>query len=129
MSKPDKNTVQAIKAGSWKRMLRSKPMRNVAARVHQDEDQTVQIEIKRHKPRFLVPPISWLIRPKLQRTVVLDKLGSEIWHLCNGQRTVEDIIDQFAKTYALSFHESRASVTEYLKSLVQRGIIAMAAPN
>ena len=55
----------------------------------------------------------------------LDRLGSQVWQLCDGVRTVEDVVDEFARLHRLTFHEARASVTAYLKMLVQRGVLAM----
>ena len=56
----------------------------------------------------------------------LDELGSQVWRLCDGERSAEQIIDEFAKLYQLTFHESRAAVTQYLQELMRRGIVAMA---
>ena len=55
----------------------------------------------------------------------LDKLGTEVLELCDGSRRVEEIVDEFAAKHRLTFHESRVAVTGFLRSLVQRGLIAI----
>ncbi len=110
---------------SWEAMLRVRPVPNSAARIERTDSKQVKITVKKQRPWFLVPPLSWVIRPRLYRSAVLDRLGTEVWQLCNGQCTVEDVIDTFASAHGLTFHEARVSVTGYLKELVQRGALAM----
>jgi len=110
---------------TWERMLRAVPVPNVAAGVQRISEDELKITVKRRKPAFLIPPLSWFIRPRLQRTIVLDGLGAEVWDLCDGKRTVEDVTDDFARRHRLTFHEARLAVTEYLKRLVQRGALAI----
>ncbi len=112
--------------GSWKRMLRTRPVQNTAADVKQEGEKGVRITVKKIKPFFLIPPLSWIIRPRLTGSVLLDGLGSQVWDMCTGERTVEDIVDEFARRHRLTFHESRVAVTNYMKLLVERGALAMA---
>jgi len=112
--------------GTWRQMLEARPVRNSAAEVLSEEADTLSIEVKMKKPRPLFPPLSWFVRPKTTRTIRLDRLGSQVWELCDGERTVEEVVDEFARRYRLTFHEARASVTAYLRLLVQRGVLAMA---
>lgn len=129
MSKKGKDSVQPTQVVSWKKMLEARPVRNVAADFQSSEEGEVSIQVSKRKPVFLIPPFSWFIRPNLKHTVRLDKIGTQIWKLCDGQRTVEDVIDEFSKIYKLSFHEARVSVTGYIKLLIQRGVIAIITAN
>lgn len=113
-------------AVSWRSMLEARPVRNAAAAAAEEGDGAVSVTVKRRKPAALLPPLSWLIRPKLTRTFRLDKLGTLVWRLCDGERTVEDVVDAFAERLGLTFHEARVAVTAYLSTLVQRGAMAMA---
>ncbi len=101
-------------------------MKNESADTRTLGDQGVRITVRKKKAAFLVPPISWIIRTKQSHTVSLDHIGTQIWNWCDGKRTVEDVIDEFAKTYSLSFHEARVSVTGHLQQLVKRGVLAVA---
>ncbi len=112
--------------GTWRQMLEARPVRNSAAEVLHEEADTLSIKVKMKKPRPLFPPLSWFVRSRTTRTIRLDRLGSQVWDLCDGERTVEDIVDEFARRHRLTFHEARASVTAYVKLLVQRGVLAIA---
>jgi len=43
----------------------------------------------------------------------------------DGKLTVENLIDQLCASDNLTFLESRALVTQYLRDLMQRGLIAI----
>jgi len=111
--------------GTWRKMLEARPVRNSAAEILREEADALSIKVKMKKPRPLFPPLSWFVRPRTTRTIRLDRLGTQIWELCDGERTVEEVVDEFARRYRLTFHEARASVTAYVKLLVQRGVLAM----
>ena len=106
-------------------MLQGRPVQNHAAKQEARVDGTLWLTVKKRKPRFLIPPLAWFIRPRLSKRYELDKLGVYVWKLCDGKRRVEDIIDSFAGEFGLSFHEARVAVTGYLKTLVQRGALVI----
>lgn len=110
---------------TWRGMLTAVPVRNRSTEVDESSG-SVRVTMKRQRPRYLVPPLTLFIRFRPSKTVALDRLGSEIYGWCDDHRDVEQIVELFAKSHALSFHEARASVTEYLRSLVQHGVIVMA---
>lgn len=107
-------------------MLAARPQRNQAARVERDNPDVVRLTVRKRRPRLLLPPLSWIIRPRLENRYELEGLGLEVWQLCDGNRRVEDIVDAFAQRRRLTFHESRVAVTSYLKILVEKGALAMA---
>ncbi len=109
----------------WQSMLQARPMQNRAAKQETGVNGAVRLTVKKRKPKFLIPPLSWLIRPRLSKRYELDKLGECVWKLCDGKRRVEDVIDSFAGEFHLSFHEARVAVTSYLKALVQRGAVVL----
>ena len=111
---------------SWKPMLLARPVRNIAARVEKTESGLVRIHLKRKKPRYFVPPLSWIIPLRPEQILKLDRIGSQIWGLCDGKRSVEAVVEHFAQQYRLTFHEGRVMVTDYLKTLIQRGALAIA---
>jgi hypothetical protein len=113
-------------ASGWEPMLRAKPVRNRAAEVDREHTQQLRLTVKRKPHPLLVPPISWFIRPRTSKTLILDPLGESVWELCDGVRDVESIIDIFADRHELTFHEARVAVTDYVRSLVQRGALAIA---
>lgn len=113
----------------WRRMLLSRPVRNEAATVISEEADHVRLELRLQKPAWLVPPLSWLIRPWWQqRLVTLHGPGYQVWQWCDGLLTVEEIADRFATRHRLTFHESRVAVTQYLSTLIRRGVLAILLP-
>lgn len=109
-------------------MLESVPHQNVAASAEDRREGGVVIRIPTRKPWFWVPPFSWVVPSREEQVVVLDATGSFLWRLCDGTRTVEEVVETFAERYRFTFHEARAAVTPYLKNLIQRGVLAMAIP-
>lgn len=125
-AKKAKGAVPPMVFISWGRSLLGVPVRNQAAGVV-DEGDTVRVSVALRRSRWLVPPISWIIKPRSDKTFGLDELGTEVWRLSDGKRTVEQIIDVFAERHRLTFHEARVSVTTYVKELMQRGLLVIAA--
>jgi hypothetical protein len=119
-----KATPSANAPDSWREMLAATPIPNGAAEVEQTKTGLL-ITVAIEKPASLPLPLRWVIHPRKERRLALDALGKAAWELCDGKRTVEEIIDAFAGRYDLEFHESRVAVTEYLRTLVQRGALAM----
>ena len=111
--------------GSWRSMLAARPVKNEAASIVDPSAESVTIRIKRDRPWYMVPPISWAIPMRREREVILDRIGTQIWKLCDQGNTVEAVVDAFGERHALTFHEARASVTGYLKGLIQRGVLAI----
>lgn len=109
-------------------MLAARPLHNAAASERTTDDQHVLLTVRKHRPAWLVPPLTWWIKPRLTTTVELDPLGARVWALCDGRRTVEEIIERLAGELDLSFHEGRVAVTNYLKMLVQRGVLVITMP-
>ena len=106
-------------------MLKTVPLKNTQAKVNDEEADHVKVTVNRKKPGYLVPPISWVVRPRTTKTVQLDRLGTSVWKLCDGQRNVEAITDIFSSDYRLSFHEARVAVSNYMKTLMEKGVIVM----
>jgi hypothetical protein len=104
-------------------MLRAHALQNRAARVERDPGGTVAVWVE--QTRRLLPPLSWIVPFRRERVTRLDRVGSRVWSLCDGKRTVEAVVDMIASQYRLTFHESRVAVTGYLKTLIQRGVLAI----
>ena len=55
----------------------------------------------------------------------LDELGSFVWILMDGKRSVRQLIQLFAETHQLESREAEVSVTQFLRELGRRGLIGM----
>lgn len=59
------------------------------------------------------------------RKLQLDALGSSVWALLDGRRSVGQIVKKFARIHQLHPKEAELSVTQFLRSLGQRGLIGL----
>ncbi|MCC6445465.1 MAG: PqqD family protein [Armatimonadetes bacterium] len=73
--------------------------------------------------------IRWVARffslPR-HREIVLDEVGTLLWTLCDGGKTVEEVVRLLCKRYRLNYRQGETSVTLYLKQLAERRLIAFA---
>ncbi len=58
----------------------------------------------------------------------LDQMGSFVWNLIDGEKSVKDIIKIFSHDYKVTSQEAETAVAAFLKSLGQRGFIALYGP-
>lgn len=120
----DKSQIKNLK--TWKPMLQAVLVRNTAAKeLSSTMDGSVELQIPAKKPGWAVPPVSWVVRPPEFKILKLDPVGSHLWKLIDDRKTTEELIEIFARKHFLTFHESRVSVTTYVKMLVQRGALAV----
>jgi len=66
-------------------------------------------------------PAARVYTKKLQ----LDALGTAVWDLVDGKRSVRRIIQIFAETHRLENKEAEVSVTSFIKQLGQRGLLGL----
>ena len=59
------------------------------------------------------------------RKLQLDNLGTEVWKMIDGKRTVQDIVVRFARIHQLGARESESAVTQFLRDLGKRGVIGL----
>ena len=103
-------------------MLNSRPARNEAVGWDKVESGEVQIKIVRQD--------TWKIRmmakvfyiPK-ERKITLDEVGSEVWLMCNGKTSVEQMIESLSTKYQLNRKEAEVSLLSYLKTLGQKRFV------
>ncbi len=81
--------------------------------------------------RVRLTPRAWLRWLKgseqpVERTFNLDHLGREVYEACDGKTNVKAMIRNFAKAHNISVAEAEISVSTFLRTLVQKGIVAIA---
>ncbi len=107
--------------------LRVHPVRNPNLEWELDEEGVVTATLRRPdnlKSRLIG---SFLMAPET-RQLKLDEVGTFVWNLCDGQHTVNDIVEAMVARYKLSRREVEVSLTEFLRMLAKRGMIAVAVP-
>ncbi len=105
--------------------LRAVPHVNQAMETQPRSDGSMLVSIPIARPKFLVPPLSWILPFSPYRRVELEPVGSGVLGMCDGRRTVEAIIEKFAADHKLSFRESQLAVTQFLRQLMQRGLVVI----
>ncbi len=105
--------------------LAAVPYVNEAMELHRRSTGGAIASIPLRRPRYLVPPLSWILPYSSHRRVELDELGMRFLDLCDGVHTIEEIIENFARMHRLSFREAQISVQHFSKQLVERGVIAI----
>jgi hypothetical protein len=55
----------------------------------------------------------------------LDELGTSVWNLMDGDRSVRQLVEIFAETHQLEIREAEVSVTQFIRELGRRGLIGM----
>ena len=113
---------------SVSQLLAAVPQKNEAMTVETIGDDVV-VSVPLRRPAWLVPPISWVLPFSGKRRVQLDATGTAVLELCDGRRTVEEVVESLAEKHKLSFRESQLAVTQFLKDLLQRGIIVIIGTN
>jgi hypothetical protein len=122
--KPGQNQ-DSPKKRTAKDFLKAHPYKNSAIKITSKRNGTALVEVPMKKPKYLVPPFSWIIPFSSYRRVELDPVGARVLNLCDGERSVEQIIENFAQINKLSFREAQLSVTQFLRMLMERGIVAL----
>ncbi|MFZ5571451.1 MAG: PqqD family protein [Thermodesulfobacteriota bacterium] len=55
----------------------------------------------------------------------LDGLGTAVWDMVDGRRSVREIVEQFTRQQRLHPREAEIAVTRFLRELGRRGIIGL----
>jgi len=61
----------------------------------------------------------------LTRKLQLDGLGSQVWGAIDGEKSVAELIREFAESSTMTTQEAELSVTTFLRELGKRGLIIL----
>ena len=106
-------------------LLRAKPVRNERLTCEENSDGEIVLGIPRKKT-WWIDTLSRMFYVPSRRTVVLDRIGSFLWGLCDGQNTVDHVISTIRNEYKLERKEAEVSTLTYLKQLTEKGLIGLA---
>ena len=109
-------------------LLRSKPIRNGKLTCEENSDGEIVLGIPRRKT-WWINLLSRVFYVPGRRTVVLDRIGSFLWELCDGQNTVDHVISTIRNEDKLERKEAEVSTLTYLKQLTEKGLIGLAVAN
>ena len=110
------------------RALDMVPVRNRSVEQTATEDGLVRLSYPLAiKPWFgkLADSVGlWDKRPMIKQ-LELDEMGSFTWNLIDGQRSVREVARAFADRYQVQPREAELSVTAFIKTIGQRGLIGL----
>ena len=66
----------------------------------------------------------WDKRPMIKE-IELDEMGTFVWKLIDGEHSVRQIAEAFVSHYEVQPREAELSVTAFIKTIGQRGIIGL----
>jgi hypothetical protein len=106
-------------------VLTAVPVLNETVKLDLRKDGSAVASIPMRKPGWVSGPLGWLLPYSSHRRVELDALGMAVLGLCDGKRKVEDVIEEFARENLLSWREAQVCVMQFLRQIVERGVIAI----
>ncbi|MBC7326588.1 PqqD family protein [bacterium] len=110
---------------SKKEALNTLPIRNPYIEWETTEDGEVILKVPRRKD-WLGKFLAFVFAPPEVRQISLDKIGSEVWNLSDGQHTFDDIVRIVSKNYKLTRREAEVGVAAFLRELGKRKLIVLA---
>jgi hypothetical protein len=119
-----KHTHDPISTGQ---SLDAVPTCNRAVRVERRGD-TLILWVPTQRRWWMSGPLGWFLPFRREKGIELDALGQQVWQACDGERRIEQIIEDFAAEHRVRFHEARLSVMQFLRALMQRNLIALVVP-
>ncbi|NLW50066.1 MAG: PqqD family protein [Candidatus Brocadiaceae bacterium] len=104
--------------------LSARPVLNRLVKVDRDREGHVILQVPRADNSLVRSVTRWFRLPPY-KPIALDELGTFVIELCDGRRTVRDLVDMFAKRYKLNRREAEVGMTTFLRTLARRSIIAL----
>ena len=105
--------------------MAARPVRNPELEVSRNDEGEVELKRPRRRTWWVNLMAKLGSAPEYQ-VLTLDRVGSAVWELCDGEHTVHELIAQLAEEHQLSRKEAEVSMVTYLRQLAQRGVIALA---
>ena len=62
---------------------------------------------------------------KFEKKIQLDELGTTVWDMIDGDRSVQQIIEEFSAKYRVHLKEAEVAVTSFIKTLGKRELIGL----
>ena len=123
----DKQVTPEINRGEF---LEIKPVRNSALRWEKDQQGIIMLFVPLQQPqkKGRKSILSMLSSPPLEKKIRLDSVGSIVWELCDGEKTVRDIIQVLQEKHKMLQSEAELSLNTYFNLLSKRGLMGFIVP-
>ena len=109
--------------------LKMVPVRNPGLKWEKDEDGKFKLFVPLQQPKEKKGKLFSKLAPSpKEKKIQLDKIGSIVWELCDGERNMEDIIESLHQEYKLLPSEAEVSLNAYFNQLSKRGLVGFVLP-
>lgn len=109
--------------------LKMVPVRNPGLKWEKDEDGKIQLFVPLQQPKEKKGKLMSKLAPSpTEKKIQLDKIGSIVWELCDGERSMEGIIESLHQEYKLLPSEAEVSLNAYFNQLSKRGLVGFVLP-
>jgi len=106
-------------------LLKSRPVRNPALEWSSEGGRVIlTIKLPPSKPGLF----SGFVKQPTERRIALDEVGSYVWELMDGQRSIGEIAEMLASRFKLHPREAQASLLAYIGMLGEKGLVYMTPP-
>ena len=113
----------------FRQSLNVVPVHNVGATVFKGKDpDEIEVEVTLAYEGFMLKGLHKVLKMHNKKRYILDGIGKIIYESVDGEKTFEQIIDDFASREKLTFFESRALLGQYFQTLTRRGVIVATLP-
>ncbi|MGD8545625.1 MAG: PqqD family protein [Candidatus Bathyarchaeota archaeon] len=113
---------------SRREFLDIRPLRNPNLRWDKNEDEEITVYIPYKKGGRIRSFFSKFYEVPKERKIQLDKIGSHVWSLCDGNHTVQEIVEIIREQYKLVTEEAEAALQTYLNQLIERRLLGFILP-
>ncbi len=105
-------------------VLSAAPVRNELVLWEEDGEGLVTLKIPRRQDRVGRILSTFFAAPE-HRQISLDELGSDVWRLCDGHRSLQQMVTVLADKYKLSRREVELSLSVFLRTLAKRRLVGL----
>ena len=112
---------------SRSKALQARPFRNPSLEYEELDSGEVRVILPRRRD-VVGKLLTILFYVPESRPVNLDVVGAKVWLMSDGTNTVDDIAAALEDEHKLHRREAEVSLTEFLKMLGKRNMVAFAVP-
>lgn len=98
------------------------PVRNDALNAEKRNDGEISVTVERKK-LWWVTLLAFIFYIPKKRTIQLDRIGAEVYEMCNGKNSVDAIVECFREKHKITRRESELSIVAYLRRLGKKGLL------
>lgn len=109
----------------WEKDKDGKTTIIISAQKTEDQQKDIEFRGKKRKRRSIFSNYSPTPREK---KIQLDTIGSIVWEMCDGKKTIEAIMGELYEKYKLLTSEAEISLKAYFNQLSKRGLVGFVLP-